>query len=84
MIEPARRYNITIKPSARKELQKLPANLSIYNIAGQKVTELFDGIANANKVNVFTFNASDMSSGIYFCRLTTSEGVKNRKLIYLK
>ncbi len=27
MIEPARRYNITIKPSARKELQKLPANL---------------------------------------------------------
>jgi len=60
------------------------ANFSIFNIAGQKVAELFDGIANANQLNALTFNASDLSSGLYFARLTTPEGVKNRKLVYLK
>ena len=60
------------------------ANFSIFNIAGQKVAELFDGMANANQVNNLTFNASDLSSGIYFARLTTPEGLKNRKLVYLK
>ena len=59
-------------------------NLSIYNISGQKVAELFDCIGNANKVNSYTFNASDLSSGIYFARLTTPTETKNRKLIYLK
>lgn len=59
-------------------------NLSIYNIVGQKIVELFDGIANANQVNHFIFDASNFSSGIYFCKLKTCSSTEYRKIIYLK
>lgn len=60
------------------------ANVSIYNIMGQKVAELFDGITAANKVNRLTFNASSLCSGIYFCRFYTSDKMRNQKLVFIK
>ena len=59
-------------------------NVSVYNIRGQKVAELFDGIAAANRLNTRTFNASALSSGVYFCRMIAGDNVTNRKLVYLK
>lgn len=59
-------------------------NISVYNIMGQKVAELFDGLAAANQINSLTFNASGKSTGIYFCRMMSDDNVTNRKLLYLK
>ncbi len=60
------------------------ANVSIFNLRGQKVVEMFDGLAEANKVNRLTFNAAHLSSGIYFCQLHSASRLKIQKLIYLK
>ena len=60
------------------------ANVSVYDIHGRKVAELYDAITEAKQAKQLTFNASPLSSGVYFCRLTTDEKVSIRKLIYLK
>ena len=45
------------------------ATLKVYNVIGQHVATLFDGIAKAEQYNKVTFNASQLSSGIYFSTL---------------
>jgi len=60
------------------------ANVSIYNLSGRKVADLFDGMANARELSQLTFNAGYLGSGVYFCLLRTSEKVTVRKLVYLK
>ena len=58
-------------------------SLTIHDITGSEVAKLINSY-KVKGLHEVTFDASELSSGIYFCRLTTSEGVKNRKLIYLK
>ena len=59
-------------------------NVSVYNLLGQKVTELYDGMAAANKVYTLTLDGSGLTSGIYICRFNSPEKVENRKLVLLK
>ncbi len=65
-------------------------NLKVYNVLGQEVAELLNGEMNAGKYEV-TFDASKLSSGIYYYRLTavdtkTGQLLMNnsRKAILLK
>ncbi|MBD3168145.1 MAG: Omp28-related outer membrane protein [candidate division Zixibacteria bacterium] len=58
-------------------------NLSVYNIAGQKVAELADGFFEAGN-HVVNWDASEVSSGVYFYRLETNDEVKARKMILMK
>jgi hypothetical protein len=51
--------------------QSGPVTLSIYNIMGQKVATLFDGVQQAGEHRV-VWDAQEMSSDIYFCKLTAS------------
>ncbi len=60
------------------------ANISIYDINGRKVAELFDGITEAKQAKQLNFNASRLASGVYFCKLTADSKVSVRKLVYLK
>jgi hypothetical protein len=57
--------------------------LSIYNLLGQRVETLFDGIQNPGEHSV-TWNASHFPSGIYFARLETRCRTENIKMVLLK
>jgi hypothetical protein len=60
------------------------ATLRIYNLLGQEVATLVDGQKNAGSYKV-TFDARELSSGIYFYRLSTSDGLSiARKMLLLK
>jgi len=51
--------------------QRSYVTLSVYNTLGQKVAELVSGIIDAGSQAV-RFNASGLSSGVYFARLSVS------------
>ena len=57
--------------------------LDVYDITGRKVTELVNENLNAGKHNA-EFNASELSSGIYFYRIVTPEFTSIRKMILVK
>ena len=59
-------------------------SLKIYNVLGQQVAALVDGVKTAGVYKV-TFDASALSSGVYFYRLTTSAGISEaKKMVLLK
>jgi hypothetical protein len=58
------------------------ASLKIYNILGQQVATLLDEVKSAGVYKV-TFDASALSSGVYFYRLSTSGGVSGAKKMVL-
>jgi hypothetical protein len=64
------------------ETQK--AELKVFDILGNEVAVLFNGIADGGKVYESEFNATSLSSGIYFYRLETDSRVENRKMLLVK
>jgi hypothetical protein len=58
-------------------------DLSVYNLLGQKVAVIYSGLANSGKT-VVDFNASALSSGIYFYTLSTQSDSFTKKLMLLK
>ncbi|MCD4773248.1 MAG: T9SS type A sorting domain-containing protein [Bacteroidales bacterium] len=56
--------------------------LDIYNQLGQQVYTLFEGKQQQGKQQ-FSFDVSDLPSGIYFCRLNVGNEVMTRKLVKL-
>ena len=57
--------------------------LSIYNTIGQNVATLVDEVRPAGNYTV-TFNASDISSGVYYYRLETGYYTAIKKMLFLK
>ena len=58
--------------------------LNIYNLLGQKVVTLVNEKQNPGHHQV-EWNASGFSSGVYYCRLSTSSGfVQTRKLVLIR
>ena len=64
------------------------AELAVYNVCGQKVRTLFDGVAGAGENSVVWDGADDsgslVASGVYFYRLTTDEETISRTMVLLK
>jgi subtilisin family serine protease len=64
------------------------ATLTVYNVAGQRVRTLFDGLARAGEHSV-VWNGRDESgesvaSGVYFYRLAAGVETQSRKMVFLK
>jgi len=57
--------------------------LVIYNIIGQQVAELVNGEVDAGTHNV-TFNAGNLTSGIYFYTLSGNSVSITKKMILMK
>jgi hypothetical protein len=60
------------------------AILKVYNMLGQEVATLFDGIAEAGVNHQVQFNASNLASGIYFSRLEFDGKMQTKKMLLLK
>jgi len=58
--------------------------LKVFNIVGQEVGTLFDGIAEAGQFHHVTFNASHLASGVYFARLEAEGKSQLRRLVLMK
>jgi len=57
--------------------------INVYNMLGQLVTTLFDGIAEECEMN-FTFNGLRLSSGAYVVVMQTESNIINHKMLLLK
>ncbi|MFI5237763.1 MAG: T9SS type A sorting domain-containing protein, partial [Ignavibacteriales bacterium] len=58
--------------------------LKVYDILGNEIAVLFNETAEGGKVYELEFNASTLSSGIYFYRLKSRDREENRKMLFLK
>jgi hypothetical protein len=59
-------------------------NLSIYNVLGQEVATLINGEKQSAGEHRLTFNARNLSSGVYVYRLQTRQGNLSRKMMIMK
>ncbi len=57
--------------------------LTVYNALGQKVQTLVEGHQESG-LHTVTFNAAQLSSGIYFYRLTANGSVQTKKMILMR
>ena len=79
-------YPNPFNPKTRIEFtipQKKMVSLRVYNILGELVTELVHKEKDAGSYSV-TFDASNLSSGIYIYRLETPDFIDLRKMTLLK
>ncbi|MBL7128860.1 MAG: T9SS type A sorting domain-containing protein [Ignavibacteria bacterium] len=57
--------------------------LSIYNILGEEIETLYNGLLSAGSYE-YDFNASSYASGVYFYRIETGDFVAVKKLVVMK
>jgi hypothetical protein len=60
------------------------ATMKVYNVLGQEVVTLFDGNAEAGKINTARFNASNLPSGMYFYTLRSAGKVETKRMLLMK
>jgi hypothetical protein len=60
------------------------AVVKVFNVLGQEVVTAFSGEVKAGVVNTISFNASKLSSGVYFSRLESGGKAQIRKLVLMK
>jgi hypothetical protein len=58
-------------------------HLAVYDLLGQEVTILVDGHQQAGEYSTL-FNATGLTSGVYFYKLSTGSGVQVRKMLLLQ
>ena len=66
-----------VLPEARR------VSIAVYNLRGEEVARLIDNVQSVGNYSV-TWNASNVSSGIYFYRLQAGDFVQTRKMVLLK
>ena len=74
---PSTKISFSVKNTAH-------ASLTVYNILGQSVATLFNGIAAKNKSYSVIFDAKNLPSGIYLYTLRTPNGSEVKKMCLLK
>ncbi len=79
-------YPNPFNPSTKIEFS-LPADgnvkLSVYDISGREIQNLVDNYLNAGTYSI-DFNASELSTGTYFYRLTSGSFNETKKMILVK
>lgn len=60
-----------------------PVTLQVFNVLGQRVSDLFEGVADAG-LHRLQFDGHAHASGTYFYRLSTPQGVATKKMTLVK
>jgi len=55
----------------------------VYNLLGQEVATLFDGVRPSGNY-IATFNGAGLANGVYFYRFVASNFTDSKKLLLLK
>lgn len=63
--------------------KRTKVKIEIYNLIGNKIKELFNGESEEGYHNLL-WNADNVASGTYICRMTTPETAKITKLVLIK
>jgi hypothetical protein len=71
---PATRIQFSVDPSG-------PADLIVYNVIGEKVATVFSGYTEAGEVHSVNFDATGLSSGLYFYTLTTETRKETKRMV---
>ncbi len=74
---PATNVQFTVEQSG-------PAVLMVYDMLGREVAELFRGYAEKGRIYRFAFQASSVSSGMYYARLYTGGRQYVKKMLLMK
>jgi hypothetical protein len=72
----------TVIKFALEESQK--ATLTVYDILGKEIAQLFNENTEAGKIYEIEFDASGLSSGVYYYRLSTPQKSLVRKMLLLR
>ncbi|MCK9409466.1 MAG: T9SS type A sorting domain-containing protein [Bacteroidetes bacterium] len=87
MFELKQNYPNPFNPTTAVEFSLPTTNravLKVYNMVGQEVATLFDGIAEAGEYHHTEFNASQLASGVYLVRLSSGKNVQVKKIVLVK
>jgi hypothetical protein len=60
------------------------ASLKVFDLLGKEVATVAEGTFNAGELNTFTFNAENLTSGVYYYRLQSNSTVETRKMVLMK
>ena len=60
------------------------AQLKVYDVLGNEVVNLFNGVAEGGKVYQINFDGSALSSGVYYYKLTCDNKTEIKKMMLLK
>ena len=58
--------------------------VKVHNMLGQEVATLFDGIANADEIYSLSFDAKELSSGVYLYTLNSASKNEVKKMSLMK
>jgi len=74
---PMTKFSLTVGQTQNVQVE-------VFNTMGQKVATLFEGQVVANEVNMMTFDAGNLPSGIYVYRVIGSSFVASKQVILMK
>lgn len=64
--------------------QSAITSLEVFNLIGEKVGDLFNGIAEPGKFYNVEFSGNNLSSGVYFYKLKSGENILTSKMLLIK
>ncbi len=82
----AANYPNPFNPSTRIQYRlarKTAVRLSVFDVAGREVAVLVDGVQSPGS-HAVTFQAADLTSGVYFYRLRAGSYLETRRMILLR
>ena len=63
--------------------KNLPVKLKIYDVLGNELSELMNEFQNPGNYEV-NFNAENLASGIYYCKILINNYIETKKILLLK
>ena len=62
----------------------MPVSVTIFDLKGEKVDVLAENRVLNKGINMIAFDASDLPSGLYFCRLEAESDILIKKMMLIR